>query len=200
MKYLKSLILIGGVAVLAAGCASSPSHFYTLDATAIRGDAPDASYAVIVGPVLMPAAVDRPQFVVTSAPNRVEVEEFNRWAAPLNDNIARVVAINLGAQLGTVRVASAPMPDFGPAYHVVIRIEQFESVIGQEKSDGRALLDARWAVTSPKGGNVVSGVFSMTEPSPGGSFDGLAAAHSRLLAKLSGSIAVAIRDVVSETK
>lgn len=200
MKHLKSFLLIGCVAVLAAGCASSPARFYTLNATAHRTTAPDANYGVIVGPVVLPAAVERPQFVVTTAPNRVEVEEFNRWAAPLGDSIARVVSLNLGEQLGTLRVASTPMPDFGPAYRVAIHVERFESVPGDGKQAGSAMMDAFWTVRGPKGENLVSGRFTLTESAPGNSFEALAAAHSRLLEKLSASIAVALTDVAGEKK
>jgi uncharacterized lipoprotein YmbA len=49
----------------------------------------------MVGPVSVPASVDQPEFVVQVAPNRVEVDEFNRWATPLNDAIAQVVAGDL---------------------------------------------------------------------------------------------------------
>ena len=62
---------------------SAISRFYTLDSTATPDAGPLASYGVIVGPVSVPASVDRPEFVVQVAPNRVEVDEFNRWAAPL---------------------------------------------------------------------------------------------------------------------
>ena len=193
MKSLNQLLLTGCVALFAAGCASSPSHFYTLDATAKRASAPDATYGVLVGPVLVPAAVERPQFVVTTAPNRVEVDEFNRWDAPLGGSIARVVSRNLGEQLGTLRVASAPMPSFGPAYHVAIRVEQFESVRGQGKSGGMARVNAAWSVSNPKDEFVASGVFALSEPATDDSFEALAAAHSRVLAKLSDAIAEAIR-------
>jgi uncharacterized lipoprotein YmbA len=33
--------------------------------------------------------------VVQTAPNRVDVDEFNRWTAPLNDAVAQVVAGDL---------------------------------------------------------------------------------------------------------
>src|SRR5690242_18693638 len=102
------LISIALVAAAAAGCASAPSHFYTLDSTAAGDGAPAASYAVLVGPVSVPAVVDRPEFTVQIATNRVEVDEFNRWAAPLNENIARVVAGDLVVLLGTPHVATAP--------------------------------------------------------------------------------------------
>jgi uncharacterized lipoprotein YmbA len=61
----------------------------------------------MVGPVTVPAAVDQPEFVVQVAPNRVEVDEFNRWVAPLNDSIARAIAGDLALQLGTSEVATA---------------------------------------------------------------------------------------------
>ncbi len=198
MKPLNHLGFIGGLAIFAAGCASAPSHFYTLDATAERDAAPTATYGVIVGPVFVPASVDRPQFVLNAAPNRVEMEEFNRWAAPLSDSVARVVSVNLSELLDTTRVASAPMPDFGLAYHVVIRVERFESTRGAGSQDGEALIDALWSVSSPQGEYVASGHFTQTEPAPGNSFEALAAAHSRNLAKLSRSLASAIHGAAGE--
>ena len=64
--------------------------------------------SVAVGPVSVPAAVDRPQIVVSTGPNQVRLDEFNRWASPLQNNIARVVAENLVAMLGTPRVTLFP--------------------------------------------------------------------------------------------
>ena len=136
-----NLFLITCVAAAAAGCASSPSRFYTLNSTATGDGAPAANYAVAVGPVSIPALVDRPQFMVQVATNRVEVDEFNRWAEPLNDNIARVVAGDLAALLGTPQVATAPLANFNPAYRVTIDIQRFESVRGKS-----VLVEAVWVV------------------------------------------------------
>ena len=130
IAYVLSLAL---VAAAGAGCrASAPARFYTLDSTATAEGAPPASYAVAVGPVSVPPMVDRPQFVVQVAPNRIALEEFNRWAAPLDDNIARAVAGNLAILLGTPRVATGPLvPNLGPAYRVAIDVQRFESVPGE---------------------------------------------------------------------
>ena len=84
----------------------------------------------MVGPVSVPAAVDRPEFVLQTAPNRVDVDEFNRWAAPLNDAVAQVVAGDLVKLLGTPNVAAAPMANFEPAYRVTIDVQRFDSVPG----------------------------------------------------------------------
>jgi uncharacterized lipoprotein YmbA len=101
----------------------------------------------MVGPVSVPPAVDRPQFVVQVAPNRVEVEEFDRWARPLDDSIARAVAGDLSVLLATPNVTTAPLADLNPAYRVTINVQRFESVKGEA-----ALVDAVWAVRSAAGG------------------------------------------------
>jgi len=174
---------------VAAGCsATAPSRFYTLASTATAGDEPPARYAVIVGPVSVPASVDRPEFVVQVAPNRVEIEEFNRWAAPLGDGIARAVAGDLSVLLGTPDVAIAPLANFNPAYRVTIDVQRFESVQGQT-----VLVDAVWAVHKAAGGDTRSGRTIASQTVPDMSFDALAAAHSRALAQVSGDIAAAIR-------
>jgi uncharacterized lipoprotein YmbA len=97
-------------AAMAAGCSTAPSRFYTLDSTATADSAPPAPrLTVMVGPVTVPDIVDRPEFVVQVAPNRVDVDEFNRWAAPLDDGIARAVAGDLAVQLGTRNVSTGPL-------------------------------------------------------------------------------------------
>ncbi len=177
------------VAAAAAGCgASAPARFYTLDPTAIPDNAPAVRAAVMVGPVSVPAAVDQPQLVVQVGPNRVEIEEFNRWVAPVNDGIARAVASDLAVLLGTPDVATAPLANFDPAYSVTIDVQRFESVRGRW-----ALVEAVWAVRKTAGGETRSGRTVARETVQGESFDALAGAHSRALARLSGDIAAAIR-------
>jgi uncharacterized lipoprotein YmbA len=187
---MKTLVhhLIAIVAVVASGCASAPSHFYTLNSTATGDGSPAANCAVVVGPVSVPPLVDRPQFTVQLATNRVEINEFNRWAAPLNDNIARVVAGDLAMLLGTPRVGTLPLVNFTPACQVTINIQRFESVPGKS-----VLVEALWAVRGPAGGVARTGHTVASEPVSGDGFDALAAAHSRALAKVSGDIAAAIR-------
>jgi uncharacterized lipoprotein YmbA len=193
MKTLNQLFILGCVAGILAGCASAPSHFYTLDATAKSDNTTPVSCAVLVGPVFVPAAVERPQFVMTTTANEVQIEEFNRWAAPLNENIARVITLNLGRLLGTPRTATAPMPDFGPAYRITLRIEQFDSVLGSDGKPGCIHLKAQWAIRSPDGKNFYSGGSDASEALKGDSREAFAAAHSAALAKVSCDIAAAIR-------
>ena len=177
------------VAAVALGCGTStPSRFYTLASTASGDRAPAVGTGVMVGPVSVPASVDRPQFVVQIAPNRVEIDEFNRWAAPLGESIARTVAGDLAALLGSPDVATAPFANFDPDYRVTIDVQRFDSVQGES-----VLVDAVWAVRATAGGKTRSGRTLAREALQGEGFEALAAAHSRALAKLSRDIAAAIR-------
>jgi hypothetical protein len=146
----------------------------------------------MVGPVSIPASVDQPQFVVQVAPNRVDVDEFNRWVAPLNDSIARAVAGDLAVLLGTSDVAAGPLANFEPAYRVTIAVLRFDSIRGEA-----AVLEAVWTVHKTAGGETRSGRTVAREPVQGQSFEALAAAHSRALATMSGDIATAIRSVAA---
>jgi uncharacterized lipoprotein YmbA len=184
--YLISIVFI---AATAAGCSTSaPSRFYALDSTATADSTPATHVAIMVGPVTIPASVDQPEFVVQVAPNRVEVDEFNRWVAPLNDAIARAVAGNLVVLLGTPQVATAQLANFAPDYAVTIDVQRFESIQGDA-----ALVEAVWTVRKTADGETRSGRTVAHEPVQGQGFDALAAAHSRAIAKLSVDIAAAIR-------
>ena len=126
MGRLAALAIVCMLAALAAGCASSPSRFYTLSATATPSAA-SSKLSVAVGPVSVPAAVDRPQIVVSTSANQVTLDDFNRWASPLQDNLARVVAENLVALLGTPRVTLFPQAlNANVDYRVQIEIRNFE--------------------------------------------------------------------------
>jgi uncharacterized protein len=183
------LVSIALVAALVAGCGTTaPSRFYTLDSTAAADGTPPARCAVIVGPVSVPASVDRAEFVVQVAPNRVEIDEFNRWAAPLGDSIASIVAANLTVLLGTPEVATAPLANFNPDYRVTISVQRFESVRAEA-----ATVEAVWAVQKRGGGPPRSGRTVAREAVQGEGFDALAAGHSRALATMSADIAAAIR-------
>lgn len=191
MTVARILNLLAGLlaATAVASCgASAPARFYTLDSKASPDGLPAASYGVAIGMVSIPAAVDRPQFVVQVAPNRVEIDEFNRWAAPLADSIAGAVAANLSVLLGTPNVATAPRGNFEPSYRVSIDVQRFDSVQGEGVT-----IEAVWAVNRTIGGGMRSGRTIAHETVATKDFDALVAAHSRALTELSRDIAAAIR-------
>jgi len=176
---------------LAAGCGSAPaSRFYTLSAAPTPAATP-SNLSVAVGPVSVPAVVDRPQIVVSTGPNQVRLEEFNRWASPLQNGIARAVAENLVALLGTPRVTlSSQVLSAEADYRAAIEVQSFESAPGEA-----AVLDAVWTVRRAKDAKGQTGRTTVREETSDKSYDALAAAHSRALARLSREIADAVRSL-----
>ncbi|MGZ8267752.1 MAG: PqiC family protein, partial [Burkholderiales bacterium] len=87
---------------LFSACGSPPKeHFYTLtdSAGSEPGALPILDYSVAVGPVFVPDAVDRPQFVLRMPGSEVRIAEQVRWAEPLKEGIARAVAATLAHSL-----------------------------------------------------------------------------------------------------
>jgi uncharacterized lipoprotein YmbA len=181
---------------LAAGCSTPPpSRFYTLAATATATAAPPPSTLVIaVGPVTVPSIVDRPEFVVSTGPNEVRLDDFNRWAAPVQDGLSRAISENLVAILGTPRVVRFPHTlAEEPDYRVAVEVRTFDSTPGTS-----ATLDAVWTVRRMKDGKTQTGRTSAREAIAESGYDALAAAHSRAAARLSQDIARATLALQSE--
>ena len=189
MHRLVTIVALLTFSAFVAGCASTPAaRFYTLSA-ASGPAATSSNLSVVVGPVSVPAVVDRPQIVVSAGPNQVRLEEFNRWAAPLQNSIARVVADNLVLMLGTPRVTlSAQTLSADADYRAAIDVQSFQSAPGEA-----AILDAVWTVRRTKDGKAETGRTTAREIVQEKSYDALAAAHSRALARLSRDIAAAVR-------
>lgn len=190
-------LLIAAALTLLVGCASAPSsQFYTLNAA--RQPAASASkISIAVGPVSIPTVVDRPQMVLSTGSNQVQLDEFNRWATPLQNDISRVVAENLVKMLGTPSVTLFPQTASAQAgYRVSIEVQSFVSTLGEAAS-----LDAVWNVRRMKDNATQSGRSTVREPvdavTADKSHDALAAAHSRAVAHMSQDIADAVRTLES---
>ena len=133
MRRLAALTTLCALTALAAGCGSTPaSRFYTLNSPAAPAAGAPSNVSVSVGPVSIPGSVDRPQIVVSTGANQVGLDEFNRWASPLQTDIARAVAENLGALLGATRVTQFPQTlAVDTDFRVMIEVQRFESTLGE---------------------------------------------------------------------
>jgi uncharacterized lipoprotein YmbA len=195
MSRVSIVMVVCASIAVTGGCGTTPpSHFYTLSANAKPAPA-SSSLAVSVGPVSVPAVVDRPEIVVRVNPNEVRPDEFNRWASPLQDNLGRAVAENLVAMLGTPYVTVFPQSEaVGADYRVAIQVQAFESAPGES-----ATLDAVWTVRQAKDGKFQTGRTTVRETTQRKGYDALAAAHSRAVAALSQNIAAAVRALESDS-
>lgn len=181
------------LASLVSACSTTaPSHFYTLSSIK-ENAAPPSLLSVAVGPVSVPAVVDRPEFIVSTSDNQVRLDEFNRWASPLQDNLARVIAEDLSVLLGTPRVTLFPQTlSTDSDYRVAIEVQRFESTPGKS-----ILLDAVWIVRRSADGRTETGRTRRAEPVTDTSYDALAAAHSRAVAEMCHAIADTVRKLES---
>jgi uncharacterized protein len=182
------------------GCGSSPREtYYTLSPAAeMNGTVPasgESSYSVVVGPVTLPDAVDRPQLVLRVGPNEVTFEELHRWAGALKSEIPRIIAENLAADLNVKRVAAYPQSAGDSAdYRVLVDIQRFDSTLGESVT-----IDALWTVKRVSDGALRTGRSTATESSGGGTYEAVVAAHSRALATISREIGEGIRSISATT-
>lgn len=185
------------LALLAACSSAPPIRFYALEATVAPPATPtprtaragQPSPTVAVRTVALPAAVDRPQFVVRAGDSRVALDEFNRWAGSLRDEIARVVAGNLSADLGLpVVTVSSALPSVSDVI-VLLDVQRFDAKAGEAVD-----VDVVWVVRRASDETPGrSGRTAVRESAAGAGYDALVAAYNRALASVSREIAATLR-------
>jgi len=183
-------VLTTGVLAL-AGCMSvaDPTKYYVLSPTSPRNLTPTAdasSLAVGVGPVLIPGYLDRVQIVTRDANDEVAVATYDRWAEPLDGGIAQVLADNLGAYVGSERIAVFPWRG-GIArlldYQVAIVVLRFDGWPGRQ-----ATLDVRWRLVGRDGKELALRRSTLNEPISGEGYQPLVGGMNRLLSALAREI------------
>ena len=188
--YLLSLLFI-------CGCASKSPNYYVLNS--LQSGAPSAEKAraqndltIGVGPVKIPAYLDRPEITTRSAPDSLQFAEFDKWAEPLEKNLTRVIAENLATLLSTDRIGVFPWLNSAQVqYQVTVDITQLERM-----PDGKVILAARWNILGDQGENMLvieSSRFSIPIESAG--YEAIASAESRAVEALSREIAAAVKSL-----
>ena len=172
-----------------AGCGSTPpSSFYGL--SVVAPPATEGSYvSVQVGPVTVPASVDRAQIVVSTGPNQYTLDEFNRWASPLDEAIADALVGDLAALLGSPNVTTGASGIGDAAYRVGVQVQRFDSQL-----DTSADFEAAWVVRRVADGRAQSGRTVVRQPAPNG-YPGLAIAYSQAVGRLATDVAAAVRQL-----
>ncbi len=173
-----------------AGCGSTPaSEFFVLTP---RLDAADQLTAPLcrVGlqPIELPAEVNRAQMVFNVAAHQRHISEFTRWASPLEDNITRVLELNLEGSLGPSSIFRQPARLLPPLdYLLLIEILEFDSKVG-----GPCELRARFHLAGPSGAWLASESFQSSATGESDGPAGVAEAMSENLSRLSEAIAQSV--------
>jgi uncharacterized lipoprotein YmbA len=199
--FLKTVTLgVSFTTLLLAGCGGSSQRveFYTLNPLSgmqaeANTAATDQKLSIGVGPVEIPEILDRPQIVTRTGPNKLNIDEFHRWAGRLDEGFAGVLAENISLLLVTDQVAVYPwQADFKPRYKIGLKIRYFEGQWGKD-----VLLEAIWKVSGQHSRQTSSVRKSVIrEPlAPEPDYEALVAAHSRAIAQLSREIVKEIQNL-----
>lgn len=190
-KMLKGFTAIAGI--LLSACAATPStHFYVLEAMSQPSKASTEmteKRTIGIGPVTLPALLERKQIVTRAENNGVQIAEFHQWAAPLKNNVVQVLTQNLAKLQPDSIIRSYPWSAFGTVnHHIVIDITRFDTQPGKS-----AHLEATWAIMEDKSHALVSnGQSKIEEPLTDPSYTGTALALSKILDEFSRELSLAL--------
>jgi len=190
MPKTVNLILVG-VLLFMAGCASSSARvtyhlLYPVAGTAVEAGGWDPSVYVVVGPVSLPSYLNRPQMVARRSDHTLSVSEFQRWAEPLDEGIARTVAENLSRLTGGEKMFIYPFdtPKASAAMQVFMEVVRFDT-----DDAGNAVLDVRWGVKNGKKEILLTRHTTLAGVVEGTDQPARAKALSRLVAEFSRDVA-----------
>ena len=193
--YRSAAFVLGAALLIFSGCAVGTSKSSTLyllkalpesEATALE----QGGVSVEIGPIIVPAYLDRTQIATAGDDHKLYMDEFNRWAEPLKDGFGRVLAENLAILLKTANVYSYPQRrNASIDFHVEITVSRFFA-----EAENTALLVAYWSIIGNDGQSVMSRKrSSITRKVASPELEAIVAAQNKTLQELSREIAAEIQ-------
>ncbi len=190
MKNSVMLILVS--VILFTYCSSSPPvQKYILtpsieNDTETLSDKENTEITIGIGTIEFSEYLKRPEIVSFKGSNELNVDQFNRWAEPLEKNFERVLIENLSRLIPTDRINIFPWQEEEPnSFQIIILVNEFGM-----RSDSSVVLDARWSVSKKfKRDFLMTQRSFYTENAAGVSIEGKVALLSDLIGKFSRDIA-----------
>ena len=181
-----------------SGCLGStpPTQFYLLPPLTGPNPAPSEAagqrdLTLGVGPVTVPPYLDRPQIVTRASHAKLVLADFDQWAGPLGDTIARVLAENLSLLIPTDRVVLHPWSrTIDPDYQVTVEVLQFDRGPGRQ-----VVLVARWSLLDHDGQERVLRTARLSQPAGGADYEATVTAMGQTLDVLAQDIATTLRSL-----
>jgi uncharacterized protein len=172
-------------AVTLGGCQSAPTRIYSLDPAV-----PAAQIDIYQGPVLrvdtlnVPASWDRIEILTLSPAGRLQINDFDHWAAPLAQIARQTLADDLDRRLPSGSVIYPRLPKSNAALGINVDILEFTVAASQ------ASMRASWLIVPAEGSQSakrsvasLQGPMTSTEPAA------VARAWSELMGQLADRIA-----------
>src|SRR5262245_8123573 len=139
----------------------------------------------------MPGYLNRIQIVTRTGTDQVEISVFHRWAEPLEDGIARILANEIGARVPTDRIVIFPWRGVVARslhYQVIVAVMRFDGPQG-----GDITLDTRWRILGTDRNDLAFRRTTVTEPAVGQGYEPMIAAMHHALVTLGQEIAAEIQ-------
>ena len=195
---LRGILVVSTLFLVLGGCGTSPASNYYLLSAKTSGQPSGIKPSLGVGPIEIPEYLNRNAFIYNRDGNKLHIENFERWAEPLDSGIERVLRLNLASLLNSEDVQAFPWSRSDqPEYGVKV------SVLNLDANDRSASLIAEWHLHRPQGNETIvrrlSELHHSLPPGPIVAAD-IAPAYSELLQQLSELIAAAILEDYAQRK
>jgi uncharacterized lipoprotein YmbA len=134
------------LSLLLSACGSSPPvRYFSLSSTVDGGEQDtDATVVLGLGPMRMAQYLDRSQIVTRGEGAELNVDEFSRWAEPLEVAFHRVVSTDVDNMMAGVTVLSFPWQSAVQAqvdYRVLGDVIRFDA-----DQAGLVVLETQWGI------------------------------------------------------
>ena len=198
-KFIR-LTALALASLLVSACGTTPpTNFYTLhpDIPTQSGGNSDADKIIIgIGPVEVSPYLERNQIVTRTGNTRLNLTDLDHWAAPLEDTIANVLAVNLSRLLPETQPIFRPWSEAETQYHVLIKVLQFDS-----DAAGNVQLKANWAIQNDHSQSLTRIRYAdIDQPSIGGDYESITKNLSSALAMLSREISQELSQLINASK
>jgi uncharacterized lipoprotein YmbA len=193
LNKISTGLMLLPISALLSACLSTPStNFYVLESLnePTTSTAEAAKKRLIgVGPLSMPALLERKQIVTRLPDNSVQIAEFHQWASPLKDNVTQVLTHNLANLQPNDIIRAYPWIAYGAVdYRIIVDIIRFDTTPEQTVN-----LEANWAIMDEKTHTLLSnGRSKIDHMLNDSSYPGTVKALNKILSEFSQELSLAL--------
>lgn len=191
----KWLISVSACTLLSACISTPPTQFYVLEPLSQSPSfsaAAEKKRQIGIGPVSIPALLERKQIVTRLPDSSVQVAEFHQWASPLKNNVAQVLTHNLATLQADDLIRAYPWSAYGAVdYRIIVDIIRFDT-----RPEQSVNLEANWTIMNEKDRTLVSnGRTKIERPLNDSSYPSTVKALSNILSEFSQELSVALSKI-----
>lgn len=199
IRFLISRTIIYASGLILIGCASTqPAQYYMLTGIEdVRENASPASSAsgarIGVGPINFPEYLERSAIILRSPGAEIVINDYHRWAEPLDKNFLRVLSGNLQTLLSDTSVIMFPWSNSKDIdYQVTIQVARFDADL-----NNKVQLSAHWTIQRKSDSKILRAQKSIiTQTAGSNDFSAIVAMQSKVTGMLSDEIATELRKII----